>query len=212
MPLLPDPIHMVMARQLSYLISQSRNIVRPWWLRQSYHNTPDLLHTQLQSLIDQIEQENETLVPTERFDQIVLAYGLCSNSVIGLCSRSLPVVLPRCDDCIALLLGSAERYQHFFQKLPGNFGIPPAGLSREILPAGPAMSGTVPSMWSCTARKTPSISWNIKITGCTITKIADISPAPWAICLSTLNLPSRSPATLDGPIRKFREIWPICPV
>lgn len=121
MPLLPDPIHMVMARQLSYLISQSRNIVRPWWLRQSYHNTPDLLHTQLQSLIDQIEQENETLVPTERFDQIVLAYGLCSNSVIGLCSRSLPIVLPRCDDCIALLLGSAERYQHFFQKLPGTY-------------------------------------------------------------------------------------------
>lgn len=112
---------MVMNREVSYLISRSRNIIRPWWLKQGLHNTPDILRVELQRLIHEIERENQKLPSHERFDAIVLAYGLCSNSVIGLKSLSLPVVVPRCDDCIALLLGSAERYQTCFQELPGTF-------------------------------------------------------------------------------------------
>ncbi len=112
---------MVMSREISYLISQSRNIVRPWWLKQGLHDTPDILHTELQRLIDEIEQENQKLLAHERFEAIVFAYGLCSNSVIGLKSQTIPLVVPRCDDCISLFLGSAERYQHYFQELPGTF-------------------------------------------------------------------------------------------
>ena len=112
---------MVMARPISYLAAQSPHIVRPWWLRQNFHNTPDLLHTELQRVIEEIEAENARLLPHERFDAVVLAYGLCSNSVIGLCSRSLPLVIPRCDDCISLLLGSVERYQTYFRDYPGTF-------------------------------------------------------------------------------------------
>lgn len=112
---------MVMNRELSYLISQSRNIVRPWWLKQGLHNTPDLLHAQLQETIHSIEQENQNLPRHQRFDAIVLAYGLCSNSVTGLETGSLPVIIPRCDDCISLLLGSSELYRKYFQELPGTF-------------------------------------------------------------------------------------------
>ena len=39
--------------------------------------------------------------------------------MIGLHSRSLPVIVPRCDDCISLFLGSAERYRKLFRELPG---------------------------------------------------------------------------------------------
>ena len=110
---------MVMNREISHLISKSPHVVRAWWLRQGLHDTPDLLRTEVQRLIDEIERENEKLPETLRFDGILLAYGLCSNGVIGLRSRTLPVVVPRCDDCISLFLGSADRYRQLFAQLPG---------------------------------------------------------------------------------------------
>lgn len=110
---------MVMNREISHLVADSRHVVRVWWLRQGLHDTPDILRTELQLAIDDIERENEKLPENLRFEAVVLAYGLCSNGVIGLRSRSLPVVVPRCDDCISLFLGSADRYRELFQKLPG---------------------------------------------------------------------------------------------
>lgn len=112
---------MVMNREISHLVAQSRNIVRTWWLRQGLHDTPDILRTELQRVIDEIERENERLPEHLRFSAIALAYGLCSNGVVGLRSRSLPLIIPRCDDCISLFLGSAERYRELFRKMPGAY-------------------------------------------------------------------------------------------
>jgi ADP-ribose pyrophosphatase YjhB (NUDIX family) len=55
----------------------------------------------------------------ERCDAILLAYGLCGNGVAGLSSRALPLVIPRAHDCIALLMGSRERYRRYFEDNPG---------------------------------------------------------------------------------------------
>lgn len=111
----------VFNRELSHLVAESRHIARIWWLRQGLHDTPDLLRVQLQETVDSIEHENELLPAKLRFEAIILAYGLCSNGVIGLRSRSLPIVVPRCDDCIALFLGSADRYRKLFCELPGAY-------------------------------------------------------------------------------------------
>lgn len=110
---------MVMNREISHLTAQSGNVVRVWWLRQGLHDTPDVLREELQHKIDEIERENQLLPAHLRMEAVVLAYGLCSNGVIGLRSRSLPVIVPRCDDCISLFLGSAERYRKLFRELPG---------------------------------------------------------------------------------------------
>ena len=110
---------MVMNREISHLTAQSGNVVRVWWLRQGLHDTPDVLREELQHKIDEIERENQMLPAHLRMEAVVLAYGLCSNEVIGLHSRSLPVIVPRCDDCISLFLGSAERYRKLFRELPG---------------------------------------------------------------------------------------------
>lgn len=112
---------MVMNREISHLISESENIVRPWWLRQGLHDTPDLLRAELQRTVDEIERENSFLPEQLRFSAIVLAYGLCSNGVVGVRSRSLPIIVPRCDDCISLFLGSAERYKELFREIPGAY-------------------------------------------------------------------------------------------
>lgn len=110
---------MVMNREISQLISTSQNVVRAWWLRQGLHDTPDVLHNELQRTVDEVERENTLLPEHLRFTAVLLAYGLCSNGVIGLHSRSLPIIIPRCDDCISLFLGSAERYRDLFHEAEG---------------------------------------------------------------------------------------------
>ena len=108
----------VMNREVSTLVAQSPNIIRVWWLRQGLHNTPDLLRTEVQKTIDEIEKENESLEENLRFEVVVLGYGLCSNGVIGLRSRTLPLVVPRCDDC--------------FGKCREHFGTVPDGLNNPL--------------------------------------------------------------------------------
>lgn len=112
---------MVMNREISGLIANSRNVVRAWWLRQGLHDTPDVLRAELQRAVDEVERENTLLPEKLRSAAIVLAYGVCSSGVVGLFSRSLPIVVPRCDDCISLFLGSAERYKVLFREAPGAY-------------------------------------------------------------------------------------------
>lgn len=126
---------MVMNREISHLVSESRHIVRTWWLRQGLHDTPDVLHEELQRLVDEVEMENGNLAESLRFDRIVLAYGLCSNGVLGLRSRTLPIVVPRCDDCISLFLGSAERYRQLFRELPGIYWYTDGWIEHAVTPS-----------------------------------------------------------------------------
>lgn len=126
---------MVMNREISHLISKSSHIVRAWWLRQGLHDTPDLLRTEVQRTVDEIERENERLPEHLRFDGILLAYGLCSNGVVGLRSRSLPIVVPRCDDCISLFLGSADRYRQLFGRLPGVYWYNVGWIEQAVTPS-----------------------------------------------------------------------------
>ena len=40
----------------------------------------------------------------------MLGYGLCSNAVVGLKTEHATLVVPRVDDCIAMMLGSNEAF------------------------------------------------------------------------------------------------------
>jgi hypothetical protein len=59
---------------------------------------------------------------------IVLGYGLCSNSVLGLKTRHATLVVPRVDDCIALLLGSNEAFSAEAEKERGSYYVAKAYL------------------------------------------------------------------------------------
>ena len=125
---------MVLNREINNLISESDHVVRVWWLRQGLHDTPSILHEKLQSAIHEIEKENDDLSPPMRFNAIALAYGLCSNSVENL-SSALPLVIPRCDDCISLLLGSVERYQTLFSDYPGIYWFSRGWMEHAFIPS-----------------------------------------------------------------------------
>jgi hypothetical protein len=66
-------------------------------------------------------QEVVDRTPEGVYDAILLGYGLCGNGLDGLTARHTPLVLPRAHDCIALLMGSRERYQAYFDSNPGTF-------------------------------------------------------------------------------------------
>jgi len=73
------------------------------------HRSPELLRVKLQ----------ETINKSAGYENIVLAYGLCGMSVIGLHSDTATLILPRADDCIAIFLGSRKAYIKRQNDFPG---------------------------------------------------------------------------------------------
>jgi hypothetical protein len=126
---------MVLNREANYEISLSNNIIRAWWLKQGLHDTPDLLREKLQEQIDIIEKEQADLSDDKKFDSMCLGYGLCSNGVVGLESRSTPLVVPKCDDCISLFLGSQNKYLEIFNEKPGIYWFNPGWIENAFTPS-----------------------------------------------------------------------------
>ncbi len=81
--------------------------------KQGLHNRPKNLRSVLQAEIDAIE-------PGE-CDAILLVYGMCGTSTVGLTTHHTPLVIPRAHDCITLYLGSDQRYQEEFNCHPGTY-------------------------------------------------------------------------------------------
>ena len=76
------------------------------------HTNPDKLKKTLQSTIDEVEND---------YDAVILGYGMCANGVVGLKSAKSHLIVPRVADCIALFLGSGERYRQENEKETGTF-------------------------------------------------------------------------------------------
>ena len=82
------------------------------FLEQHLHDTPDIMRKKLQEVIDEV---------SDKYEKIVLGYGLCSNGVVGLRSDKHEIIISRVDDCISLFLGSKERYIEEFKKDPATY-------------------------------------------------------------------------------------------
>ena len=75
------------------------------------HMDADRLRESVQAEIDAVAGDCD----------ILLGYGLCSNGVVGLKSDTHRLVIPRCDDCIALFLGSREEHLDRLKTAPGTY-------------------------------------------------------------------------------------------
>ena len=76
------------------------------------HINPDALRSTLQKAIDTV---------SETAERIILGYGLCSLSVVGLRANDCTLVVPKVDDCIAIFLGSGEAYREQARSAPGTY-------------------------------------------------------------------------------------------
>ena len=75
------------------------------------HRVPGKMAGTLQEVLDGLEQPS----------LVVLGYGLCGTGLKGLKSGPHTLLVPRVDDCIALLLGSYHAYMREFQAVPGTY-------------------------------------------------------------------------------------------
>lgn len=69
------------------------------WIASGLHMQPDSLKKRLQEELNHISN----------VEQVLLAFGYCGNSLLGLTPPSYQMIFPRVDDCITLLLGSCQR-------------------------------------------------------------------------------------------------------
>lgn len=69
------------------------------WIESGLHNVPQRLHDVLQEKIDVCQD----------FDRILLGMGFCGNALADIRTGSAEIILPRADDCISLLCGSAQK-------------------------------------------------------------------------------------------------------
>ncbi|MBC8497028.1 MAG: DUF1638 domain-containing protein, partial [Chloroflexi bacterium] len=75
------------------------------------HRVPDKLTWTLQDTLDQVEEPS----------LIILGYGLCGNGLKDIKARRHTLIVPRTDDCIAILLGSYKKYIQEFEATPGSY-------------------------------------------------------------------------------------------
>ncbi|MBN2375809.1 MAG: DUF1638 domain-containing protein [Sedimentisphaerales bacterium] len=86
------------------------------FLESELHNEPAQLRLKLQEAIDEASQE-------EKFERIVVGYGICGRGTVGIEARQIPLVFPKVHDCIALFLGSDKAYKEEFGRYPGTYYI-----------------------------------------------------------------------------------------
>ncbi len=109
----------ILSRELNFLASQSTNQVDITWMGRGLHNDTDKLRRHLRDAVDELYHQIGTGELEHRPDAIVLGYGLCSGGVVGVRCRDIPLVVPRTDDCIALFMGSQQRYLREFEEARG---------------------------------------------------------------------------------------------
>ena len=103
----------VLFREISMCAAQSPHIIDVVYLPKGLHDNPAEMTRALQSQIDATDPALD--------EALVLGYGLCSRGTAGLIARQVPLIIPRCHDCITLLLGSREAYQRHFTEKPGSY-------------------------------------------------------------------------------------------
>jgi hypothetical protein len=99
-------------REMCAVVARSPNMVDVEFLPKGLHDagSPVML-ARLQAAVDAVE--------AERYEAVLLGYGLCGTGIVGLTARGIPIVIPRAHDCITHFLGSKERYADYFQNYPG---------------------------------------------------------------------------------------------
>ncbi len=92
------------------------------------------------------------------YDAVLLGYALCSNGLVGLVARDVPLVVPRGHDCITLFLGDKQRYLDYFQSHPGVYFKTSGwiergeGLSQFSLDINPQLAGLAQSFEELAAK------------------------------------------------------------
>ncbi|HEY3398152.1 MAG TPA: DUF1638 domain-containing protein [Armatimonadota bacterium] len=103
----------VLLREVALCAASSPHVIDLVFLPKTLHDQPRQMTRVLQEEIDRTDPAQD--------EAVVLGYGLCSRGTAGLRARQVPLVIPRCHDCISLFLGSRSEYARLFREQPGTY-------------------------------------------------------------------------------------------
>ncbi|HTP58968.1 MAG TPA: DUF1638 domain-containing protein [Spirochaetia bacterium] len=105
----------IIYREACFLAATSDAPVDVEFLRKGLHDleTVDMV-SKIQAAIDSVD-------PDAGYEAILLGYARCNDGLVGVTSRSIPLVLPRAHDCITFFFGSREAYRSYFDSHPGTY-------------------------------------------------------------------------------------------
>jgi len=109
-----QPIAVIACKVFQHLLESrltSERVRSVTFLDYGLHSIPRNLNLRIQQLIDELEQPS----------LVVLGYGLCGNGLNRVRAGKHILLIPRTDDCIAILLGSFQAYQQQFHTIPGTY-------------------------------------------------------------------------------------------
>ncbi len=114
----------IFEREIASVAYNCKNMLDVSLIKQKHHEKPVKLNQLLQEEIDRIDQNaDDHSQDTEVVDYnaILLTYGLCSGTTMGLRSKKYPLVIPKVHDCVTMLLGSRDRFNEYYFSHPGTF-------------------------------------------------------------------------------------------
>lgn len=76
-------------------------------------------------------------VDSEKYDFILLGYGLCGNGILNVTHSKIPVVLSKVQDCVPLIIGSKERHSEYVRARLGTFWYSVGWIEGFPLPGSP---------------------------------------------------------------------------
>ena len=85
--------------------------VQQRFLDYGLHTFPKKLKQAVQEQIDALEQPSI----------VVLGYGLCGNGLDQIRAGMHTLIIPKADDCVAIFMGSRQRYLEQFDAQPGTY-------------------------------------------------------------------------------------------
>ena len=102
----------VFQREASWCVARSPHVIDTEYTELGEHVRSAGLRQIIQDKIDATEASGKT------YDAILLLFGLCGNSTVGLQARRTRLVIPRAHDCCTILLGSRAKFTEHFGAAP----------------------------------------------------------------------------------------------
>ena len=106
---------------------KGRDDIHVNYLEQGLHVKPEKIAPRLQEIVDDV---------AKWADEIILAYGLCSNGVAGVLAPAQGLIVPKAHDCIPLFIGSLEKYKESSTAHPGTYYLNSGWINGELDPLG----------------------------------------------------------------------------
>ena len=102
----------VFYREVCLCIAQSPHVIDVEFTEKGAHDQSDKLRSILQRKVDEASSGQK------RYDAILLCFGICGNSTVGIQARDIPIVIPRAHDCCTIFLGSKQAFKEHFGNNP----------------------------------------------------------------------------------------------